>query len=268
MDISTIESKIPTDGDTYLGNDGLLHCSRCGGFRETIINPFGQERKVKCICDCMAEKMRRDDEARTQGERELKRKACFDQSNMWKWTFEHDDQHNPKVSEIMKNYVKNFTELKADGKGLLLYGSVGTGKSYMAACVANALIDEGYSVMMTNFARLTNTIQGMFDGKQRYIDSLNQKSLLIIDDLGAERKSEFMQEMVFNIVDARYRAGLPLIITTNLSLNELLNPGDIGYGRIYDRILERCHPIEVSGTSLRKKKIAESSEKTRNLLGL
>lgn len=46
------------------------------------------------------------------------------------------------------------------------------------------------------FARLSNTIQGMYEGKQKYIDSLNQYELLVIDDLGAERKSEFMKEMV------------------------------------------------------------------------
>ena len=71
-----------------------------------------------------------------------------------------------KVSDAMQNYVKNFADFKKDGKGLLLYGTPGTGKTYYAACIANGLIDNGYSVLMTNFARLTNKIQGMFEGRR------------------------------------------------------------------------------------------------------
>lgn len=94
------------------------------------------------------------------------------------------------------------------------------GKTYAACEVANALIDKGYPVLVTNFARITNTIQGMYEGKQDYIDSLNEFQLLVIDDLGAERESAYMQEMVYNIIDSRYRAGLPMIYTTNISIEQ------------------------------------------------
>ena len=122
------------------------------------------------------------------------RRVCFAETNMANWTFENDDGKNPKMSEVMKNYVDNFPEFKKDGKGLLLYGPVGTGKTYLAACVANALIDKDYSVLMTNFASLVNQLQGTFDGKQEYINSLNRYSLLIIDDLGTERKTEGLSD--------------------------------------------------------------------------
>ena len=155
----------------------------------------------------------------------------------------------------MMNYVNNFTEFKKDGKGLLLHGTVGTGKTYFAACIANRLVEQGYSVLMTNFTRLSNQIQGMFEGKQKFIDSLNRYTLLIIDDLGVERNTEYMQEMVYSIVDSRYRSGLPFIITTNLTADEIKKPQDVGYSRIYDRILERCHPVEVSGVSRRRQNV-------------
>jgi DNA replication protein DnaC len=164
--------------------------------------------------------------------------------------------------------VKNFTEFRKSGKGLLLHGTVGTGKTYFAACVANSLLDDGYSVLMTNFARLTNQIQGMFEGKQEFIDSLNRYSLLILDDLGAERKSEYMQEMVFNIIDSRYRAGLPMIITTNLTIDEIKKPQEVSYSRIYDRIIERCFPVEVSGNSRRRQNVRDSYFETKKMLGL
>jgi DNA replication protein DnaC len=108
----------------------------------------------------------------------------------------------------------------------------------------------------------------MFDGKQAFIDSLNRYTLLIIDDLGAERKSEFMQETVFNIVDARYRSGLPFIITTNLTAEELKKPQDVSYSRIYDRILERCFPIEVSGASRRRQNLKDNYKNVKEKLGL
>jgi DNA replication protein DnaC len=135
---------------------------------------------------------------------------------MFNWTFANDDGKNEKLTNAMKKYVENFNDFKKDGKGLLLYGTVGTGKSYYSACICNALVEEGYDVLMTNFSRLTNAIQGTFDGKNEYIDSLQRYALLVIDDLGAERSTEYMQQMVFDIVDSRYRSGLPFIITTNL----------------------------------------------------
>lgn len=91
--------------------------------------------------------------------------------------------------------------------------------------------------------------------KNEIITSLSKYQLLIIDDLGAERTSEYMQETIFNIIDARYRSGLPMIITTNLDISDIWNQDGIGHGRIYDRILERCIPVKVDGSSRRKEEL-------------
>ena len=266
--INNIANSVPVEDNTYTGTDGLIYCRNCGGARQVKISPLGKERIVNCICKCMAEKRDQENQRMQTDELERKRRTCFSQSNMHKWTFAADDKNNPKLSEAMQRYVDNFRTFLKEGKGLLLYGTVGTGKTFYAACIANALIDKEYRVLMTNFASLTNTLQGKFDGKQEYINSLNNYSLLIIDDLGAERKSEFMQEQVFNIIDSRYRAGLPMIITTNLTIDEIKKPSEIGNARIYDRILERCHPIEVTGGSRRRAKIKDEYNETQMLLGL
>jgi DNA replication protein DnaC len=192
----------------------------------------------------------------------------FADSEMQNWTFDNDDGENTALSLAMRKYVENFREFRKTGKGLLLYGPVGTGKSFMAACVVNALIDKGHPCLMTNFSRLTNAINSTWDEKQEYIDSLNRYTLLIIDDLGAERKSEFMQEMVFNIIDSRYRSGLPFIITTNLSADEIKKPQEVNYARIYDRILERCFPVEISGVSRRRTALKETHADIKSKLGL
>lgn len=266
--IDSISQNVPKAENEYIGDDGLLHCAVCHKKTQTIVEFEGEKRRVRCICDCKQKELEAYKQVEIQAENERMRRRCFAETNMAGWTFANDDGKNPKISNAMKRYSDDFRDFKAEGRGLLLYGSVGTGKTYYAACIANALIDIGYSVLMTNFARLTNEIQGRFDDKNEYIDSLNRYSLLIIDDLGAERKSEYMQETVFSIIDSRYRSGLPFIITTNLSAEEIKKNGDIGYSRIYDRILERCFPIEVKGESRRRQNLKNNFADVKERLGL
>lgn len=262
---------IPKEEEDYV-QDGLLHCGKCHTPKQCEVVLFGQVRKPMCLCKCANEK--REREIAEQKHRELVlqaeryRKMGFPESDMQNWNFANDDMSNARLTQAMHNYVDNFKDMLKDGKGLLLHGTVGTGKTYAACEVANALIDKGYPVLVTNFARLTNTLQGMFDGKQEYIDSLNRFAMLVIDDLGAERKSEFMQEMVYNIIDSRYRSGLPMIVTTNLAMDEIKSTESIGNARIYDRVLERCFPIEVTGASKRRKAVRESYADMKDLLGL
>lgn len=270
MMVEQISGSVPKPENEYVGEDGLLHCSICHRKTEMMacVPALGINRKVRCICDCRKKEIEERENRDRLEELERQRRKCFAETNMASWTFEADDGKNQKLSGVMKNYVKNFTIFKQESKGLLLYGTVGTGKTYFAACIANALIDEGYSVLMTDFRRLTNQIQGMFEGKQEFIDSLNRYTLLILDDLGAERKSEYMQEMVYTIIDSRYRSGLPFIITTNLTADELKKPQEVGYSRIYDRILERCHPVKVEGESRRRESLKSNFAETQKLLGL
>ena len=191
----------------------------------------------------------------------------FSEEHMANWTFANDDLSNEKITKAAQRYVDNFAELRKSGKGLLLYGNTGTGKTYTACEIANALIDQGYPVLVTNFARILNTLQGTYD-KQEYLDGLNAYQLLVVDDLGIERDTAYAKEQVFNVVDSRYRSGLPMIITTNLTMEKIKNPEDIENRRIYDRILERCFPIEVNGSSRRRKAVREDYDAMKNLLGL
>nr|DAS46868.1 MAG TPA: Replicative helicase [Caudoviricetes sp.] len=269
--IEKSKTAIPTNDCDYIGEDGLLYCGKCHTKKQTEVMLFGTIRRPMCLCKCEAEKRDKEEAERKQADfgRKIKdlRRTGFPESNMQEWTFENDDMTNSRVTNAMKKYVENFDEMKKQGKGLLLYGNVGTGKTYAACEVANALIDKGYPVLVTNFARIINALQATFE-KQEYIDSFNRFSLLVIDDLGIERNTEFAKEQVFNIIDSRYRAGLPMIITTNLSIDKIKKPDDIENGRIYDRILERCFPIEVSGQSRRRKAIKESYDDMKNLLEL
>lgn len=266
----------PQEEGDYTGADGLLYCHKCNTPKQTRITLTLEgregERTVPCLCKCRTEQRDREEAERKQREREIQirknRHAAFPESEFENWNFDADDKSNPKLTQVMKNYVEHFPELYKQGKGLLLYGPVGRGKTFMAACAANALINKGYTVLMTNFARIANTTSGMYEGKQAYFDSLNRYDVLILDDLAAERKTEFMQEIVFSVIDARYRAGKPLIITTNLSMEELKKPSELSHQRIFDRVLEMTVPIEVLGVNKRYKKINEDYAKLQGLLGL
>lgn len=266
--VASLNERVPVPESEYLGEDGFLHCAVCNEPVQTDIEVFGTTRRVRCVCRCRTAEREAEKEKERQQEKHRKRMICFSETNMIDWTFENDDRKNPKISDAMLRYAENFPKFLKEGKGLLLHGPVGTGKTYHAACIANRVIDNGYSALMTNFARITNKIQGMFDGKQEYIDSLNRYALLVIDDLGAESKSDYRQEIVFNVIDSRYRAGLPMIVTTNLTTDEITKSQDVGYSRIYDRIIERCFPVNVSGQSRRRASVRETYNETKDILGL
>lgn len=252
--------------------DGLLYCGKCDTPKQCFVEVFGTIRKPPCLCKCAAEARAREEEARRQREFAQRvqryRSMGFPESEMASWNFAADDGSNPKMTTAMQNYVEHFDDFRKQGKGLLLFGNVGTGKTFLAACVANALIDKGVPCLVTNFARIANTVQGLFEGRQEYYDSLNKFPLLVLDDLSAERKTEYMQEIVFNVIDARYRAGLPLIITTNLTREELQQPADVTYQRIFSRLFEMCTPIEIAGADRRRAALKKDIAATKQLLGL
>ena len=257
-------------GDYIL--DGLLYCGKCNTAKQTRVVIFDKERTPFCLCKCEAEKREREEAERARIEFETRvnkmRRAGFPDDEMQNWTFDKDDRANEHITSVALKYVDNFDVMRENGKGLLLYGTVGTGKTFTAACIANALIDKGFPCLVTNFARLINTISGMYDGKQQYIDGLNRFALLIIDDLATEADTEYRNEIVFNVIDSRYRAGLPLIITTNLTAQELKQSADIRKQRVYSRLFERCIPLEVKGVDRRREKLKDDYKDYADMLDL
>lgn len=115
-----------------------------------------------------------------------------------------------------------------------------------------ALMEQEVAVCMTNFARIMNELNNAFSWRNEVVDRLCGYPLLIIDDFGMERGTEYALEQIYNIIDSRYRSRKPLIVTTNLTLTELKNPQDTAHARIYDRLLELCTPIACTGPSMRK----------------
>ena len=156
--------------------------------------------------------------------------------------------------------------------GLLFWGKPGNGKTFAAACIANHLLErEGMfepTVKMTTFGTILNKLPGMTaQDREWYLEGLRKCDLLILDDFGMERQTNYAREQVFHIIDSRYLARKPLIVTTNLSLQELKHPTDMDRQRIYDRILEMCIPVCFDGESLRQEKARENMKRYLQLTG-
>lgn len=250
--------------DFYIGEDGLEYCSNCHTPRERILpHPIdGKPFHVHFMCECQRKSYEAEQAARAKREFEemveRNRGVCFHVKRMRDWTFANDDGKNPAVAKA-KAYVDAWDEMKSSGIGLMLWGGVGTGKTYLAAAIANELLDQGKRVLMRDFSEISNI--SIFDADE-YVSSLSSYDLVILDDLGAERKSEFALQNVFNVVNRRWESGKPMIVTTNLSIKEmkaLSTKNELQYQRIYDRLFDMCTPICVNGASRR----AESSDKKK-----
>lgn len=260
------------EGD-YRNEDGLLMCGNCHTQKECVLTKSdGTTKTVHCACDCSVAQNAREAEEKRKRDRmqylDSMRRTGFPDAEMREWTFAKSDHANQQIENVARKYAANFDVMRKHGTGLLLCGQVGTGKSFLAAAIANELIDQGTPCLMTNFSRIISRISEKFGGDQKYLDNLNRFDLLIIDDLGAERDSEFTWEKVMDVIDARYRAGLPLIITTNLSMRQLSDQSDIRRQRIYSRLREMCVFLEVQGTDRRGKKMQDKMATAKSLLGL
>lgn len=257
--LKKMTTQIEKTGEDYIGKDGLIYCGKChkpkeAYFDQELAQKFGMKTHPK-ECDCQRKAREQAEVLREQSRhmeavRSLK-EQCFSERAMQEWNFQKN-QEDSKNAETARFYVKHWKKMKRDNIGLLFWGAVGTRKSFLAGCIANALLEQEIPVRMTNFAEVLNDLFSNFSAKNEYIKSQCRFPLLILDDFGMERGTEYGLEQIYAVIDARYRSGKPLIVTTNLTLNELNNPQDTAHARIYDRLKELCVPVKFSGESRRR----------------
>lgn len=260
-------------------------CDTCGEnlFSEITLDIeaqalFGEKKIVKHFCKCEREKMLKEEAEAKAREEKLKLEKMLGASMMNKqlqaFTFENwnFDLCAKKWHDMGQRYCEKWKDIKIDNLGLYISGPVGTGKSYLTAAIANKLMKQGIPVAYINMIQFIERIYQTYGGKEdaaHLVRSLDNASLLIIDDLGAEHtsKSEKEKEIIFRVLDGRIRIKKPLIITSNFSIDEIKNKLDYdGIGRSADRLIEMCTPINMSGESIRQKKTSENTNKLRDLL--
>ena len=255
------------DSEKEYIKDGHAYCKVCHERKDgDVMEFFGNKMilRVACKCDREIEEQRKQREKQMEIER-LKRN-CFNSMREWSYTFENYQGEENQSLMIAKNFVEDYEKMKKENIGLLFYGSVGSGKTYLACSIANSLIEQyQISVKIRNFAQIINELQkSSFDfDKNAYIESLVNTSVLILDDLGIERDTSYAKEQVYNIVNSRYLKQKPTIFTTNLSYDTIQNCKDsVEYQRIYSRIIEMCIPVMVVGEDFRK--FIQRDKLTRN----
>ncbi len=254
----------------YTGEDGLLYCGKCRTPKQFRMEaPPLEGRLLPHPCRCEQERLDREaaeQEAHRhrQAVADLKRRGFTDPA-MKGWTFANDNGKCPQMKHA-RFYVEHWDTMQEENIGYLLWGGVGTGKSYFAGCIANALMEQEVTVRMTNFALILNDLTASFEGRNDYIARLCRAPLLILDDFGMERGTGYGLEQVYNVIDSRYRNRKPLIVTTNLSLQDLQYPQDTAHARIYDRLLEMCAPIRFSGENFRRATAQDKLARLKNLM--
>lgn len=257
--------------NSYLDEStGLLMCSKCHTKKQTRVSFLGTEMVVRCVCKCRAEELEQEKKRMEEQENLLRiqhmRSAGLQDKAFYNYTFDKCDRDQKNI-RYARRYVECFEEMRKSGQGLLFWGNIGTGKTFLAGCIANALLEQRVPVLMTSFPKILNALGGLYsDERNTYLQSFNQYKLLIIDDLGIERESQYTLETVYTVIDERYKSGFPFIITTNIELSAIRNPKDIEHARIYDRILEKCMPVVFSGKNYRKERGQENSRTATQIL--
>ena len=251
--------------------NGHIYCKSCGNRVDGELVDLGFTKfipRIKCECEIKRDKENEERE-RLMKISSLKR-DCFSSHIQHQYNFEKYLNEKGQAYKVAYNYAKSFEQMKEDNVGLLFYGDVGSGKTYLACSIANELIErKQVKVKIMNLSQVINQIQKSafkLDSNE-IINKLSNISLLILDDLGIERDTSYAREQVYNIINSRYLKGRPTIFTTNLSLEIIQNPNiDLEYQRIYSRILEMTIPVKVTGEDFRRKIQQEKLRKYKELL--
>ena len=176
-----LPSSIPENSEDYYGEDGLLYCGKCHTPKEAFfakgIALMGKN-KHPIECSCQRTEREKQETLISQQKhldrvRRLKTEGFSDPS-MLDWTFENDNGRSPQMHHA-RRYVEQWQTMRSENLGLLLWGGVGTGKSFLAGCIANALMEQEVPVRMTNFARILNELNSSFSGR----DDSPKNSILI-----------------------------------------------------------------------------------------
>ncbi len=155
----------------------------------------------------------------------------------------------------VEEYLAHWEENKENGWGLYLCGGVGTGKTHLAVAVLNELIHrKKVPSLFVTVPELLDNLRGAYNDPGRnldeWMDTVTNADLLVLDDLGSERPTEWVQERIFVIVNHRYREALPTIFTSNIGPKDLAD--QLGK-RTASRIIAMCKEgIELGGQDHRE----------------
>ena len=234
----------PKDND-FTNDQGLIMCGTCKKPLQTFID--GASIKLFVPCDCLVSSW--ENSKRLQENKDsdnLKNdiiKKAFHDEKLRKVTFESVRSLSAPQLDI-KSYADNFVEFKQKGVGKLIFGDIGSGKSFAAISLANRLIDCGFSVKYSSLSRLYCSFNSSnFDSLLDYLKSFD---LLIIDDFLDGSETNGFLSAVHQIINSRVESSLPIVIVTNLLMSHMKNHTNIPSAQIFSKLFKVCLPSKFS----------------------
>lgn len=229
----------------------ILKCQECG---ETIAYKTGFYEYGR-DCKCLREARKK---AKVDKFKNLSITDRNSGNDIFKNAIVGENNAEVELYKKIKKYVLGFDQVLKINDGLLFKGNCGTGKTFLANCICNFLIDKGYAVLSFKLADYLRVLREDFEKKTglegKLLEAIKEADLLFIDDLGSEKVSEdWGKEKIYSLIDTRYGARKPILITTNLNAQEMLDFLRYkGTDKILDRINEMVKPYDFTWETKRK----------------
>ena len=252
-----MDARMYAEPGDFENPDGILICGFCG-----------KPKEVRCegvafpvVHDHQLADMTRHEETDEEKAKRIEnnRTRCFAGEFVEEGErdrFELADDDSPQVAlQECRTFVATFADQRKgkQGRGMILHGPVGRGKTFLAGCVCNALLDEGWKCLMTSTRRIRGEIERSYGSQNDVLERLCKNDLVVLDDLFRDRDTETGRETVFTVVDALYKMRVPVIVTTNMRADSLTFPSDADQP-VVERLKERSHRIAVDGPNRRQSK--------------
>lgn len=273
--VDSQNSLFQLDREDYLGDDGLMYCGKCRTRRQKVQKAMGREYIVPVNCKCRSEEYEQAERLKNLEKIEKIRQSQLCEEKYRLMTFERSDCE----LKVARNYVTSWETMLEQNIGLLFYGETGTGKTYAASAIANAIIDKSldfindltfmdYSVYMSNTASLVHLMSDTKgDGYSFCMSRLSRSALVVIDDFGIERNSDYVNEKIFEIIEKRVESNKPTIVTTNIDIHTMMKAQSLHEKRIFSRLLS-LQPVAFEGEDRRMKDMKNKRAEIKNLLGI
>ncbi len=242
-------------------------CKRCGRMIEPVeFELLGQRKRIIPRCRCEVEEFERQKAAREEEEQRCHHEQIFGAdlgSRLERCRF---DNFQPRPgTERARAVAETYAETWPHTKGLVIAGTYGNGKTHLAGAIYHTLKVQGVRCVFQTAPELLGRLRATYDDSSRntehaILTALTRCELLVMDDLGAERPSDWVRDRLYYIIDTRYRREKPVIYTTNCSMGELED--NLG-GRVVDRLIGSCTMVYNKGTSYRKEVEGRSERQER-----
>ena len=244
--------------------DGEVRCKKC--HQKVTSEPkliIGTKKIIRLKCKCMdefdlIENQKTIDNKKSMKIEELKN-ICFSKNPKYRNAcLNSNNIDNELQYSFINDYLSNYIKHKEYNQGLFIYGNVGCGKTYLAAALANAIIEKYQEdVKFLNYSELVDAYTNFNDINQKYEyeKQLLNVSLLIIDDFTTIRNnSNFMLDLTYKIINRRYETMLPTIFTSNIDFEYFKKEkNNIDKYKIYSRFYDSIIPLKMVGEDLRVK---------------